>query len=211
MMTEDQIMRWQLERKNYYDDLGLIHQDINCGTRREQFNAKATVRRKIVIGELLPINEEQCIICKGVAENWHHYISYRKENYSDVVPMCITCHANLHNMVKNYIFYYLPIVNDLEILRNIYGYIPVSELTKIFGIKHMKSVLSRNNFSFMGCENSPHRRKTDSSDHQAIVDAVINNPQLTVSDLCEMFNSGKSRICGILFRNNISIKELRNI
>jgi len=57
--------------------------------------AAEAVRQAIKRGILPPVQTQFCI-CGNQAKNYHHYKGYAKENFLDVVPVCVSCHRKDH-------------------------------------------------------------------------------------------------------------------
>lgn len=63
------------------------------------WQAHKAVQNAIKRGDLSPVNTQICIDCGKQAEHYHHQ-SYNKRDWLKVIPLCIQCHKNRHNLSK---------------------------------------------------------------------------------------------------------------
>ncbi len=84
--------KWQLQNKQaiklYDKQYSLKHP--------ERIQAKNAVNHKIEKGQILPVKNYKCN-CGENAQHYHHYKGYAKENWFDIIPICVPCHKYLHN------------------------------------------------------------------------------------------------------------------
>lgn len=65
----------------------------------EQHRARVAVATEVKFHRMLSIGECSCAKCGAQAEAYHHW-SYEKQYRLDVIPLCRSCHNNLHRMNK---------------------------------------------------------------------------------------------------------------
>lgn len=65
---------------------------LNDPKKRIKIMARRAVRSAVSRGELEPVNETLCVRCGALAKQYHHQSGYEKENWLDVVPVCVKCH-----------------------------------------------------------------------------------------------------------------------
>jgi len=63
-------------------------------------NARNTVHRAITRGEIQPISTQICNNCGESAQEYHHHLGYAKKHWLDVIPLCKSCHKNVHLKIK---------------------------------------------------------------------------------------------------------------
>ena len=61
-------------------------------TVRQKIYARASVYRSVKRGDIPQASTLQCDHCPNPAEQYHHYLGYKRENWLDVMPLCIKCH-----------------------------------------------------------------------------------------------------------------------
>ncbi len=61
----------------------------------EQRLARVKVNTAVHIGRLPRITTLFCF-CSKPAQNYHHYLGYATEHHFDIVPLCISCHKDVH-------------------------------------------------------------------------------------------------------------------
>ncbi len=59
--------------------------------------ASATVRGKVRNGKMPHAKSFTCNYCPNQASEYHHHKGYKRENWLDVIPICIPCHSKIHN------------------------------------------------------------------------------------------------------------------
>ena len=59
----------------------------------EIFKAHRAVKKAVQKGELPPQNERACNNCGQMANQYHHYLGYKEENWLNVAPLCYKCHG----------------------------------------------------------------------------------------------------------------------
>ena len=57
--------------------------------------AHYVVHYAIKKGELSPLRLSECVMCGGEPKHYHHW-SYEPEHWLDVIPVCISCHNEIH-------------------------------------------------------------------------------------------------------------------
>lgn len=62
-----------------------------------QRKAQTAVANAIARGELARASTQACIDCGAQAAHYHHHKGYERKNWLTVVPICVQCHANIHN------------------------------------------------------------------------------------------------------------------
>lgn len=64
----------------------------------KKVKAGKAVEYAIRQGHLLHPSDCLCAICSSRnAEHYHHYMGYEKDHWLDVMPVCISCHNDIHN------------------------------------------------------------------------------------------------------------------
>lgn len=63
--------------------------------RKQQDAARNAVNGKIRLGHLQNAKSYPCYICGKPAQEYHHHKGYAKENFLDIMPVCIRCHRRL--------------------------------------------------------------------------------------------------------------------
>ena len=58
--------------------------------------AKRYINQRVRRGLMPRIETLRCNSCNNQAQARHHYLGYKKENWLDVIPLCIPCHKNAH-------------------------------------------------------------------------------------------------------------------
>lgn len=58
--------------------------------------ASSKVGYAIRNGKLPRVATQTCIICGNRANEYHHHKGYAKKNWLDVVPVCHSCHGEIH-------------------------------------------------------------------------------------------------------------------
>lgn len=67
----------------------------------EKKKAKEAVKYAVKLGEIPKIKTQKCLCCDEQAIHYHHW-SYEKEHWLDVIPLCRTCHVDIHNGLISY-------------------------------------------------------------------------------------------------------------
>lgn len=65
---------------------------------REKLLARWHVRYRVMTGVIPPATDCECSRCGGMAKEYHHHNGYSKEHNTDVIPLCVPCHARAHSM-----------------------------------------------------------------------------------------------------------------
>jgi len=71
----------------------------NC--HPNNLKAKTAVNNAIRSGKLPRANTLLCHYCPKPAQQYHHWHGYEPEHWLDVVPVCVKCHREIHNVSDN--------------------------------------------------------------------------------------------------------------
>lgn len=118
--------------KRRYIDLGLIVLPSRVSEMtgmQSVLEASNAVRRS----NLPKASTKSCVDCGRQAAHWHHYISYERVNWLDVIPLCASCHYSLHNKLESGVFYNFGLKISVAKYLSEDTTISVDLLTKIHG------------------------------------------------------------------------------
>ncbi len=87
--------------------------DISYKEREEQVRAKNHINNRVRAGKLAHINTLKCLNCGTQAEHYHHNKSYLDSDLDKVVPLCQSCHRQLHSSIESG-NYYIPTKEQLS-------------------------------------------------------------------------------------------------
>lgn len=96
------ILRIQEASKQRYIDLGIIDLPSRVTGIDEETRGKA---RNVANYSLGKASRHLCLDCEDTAYDWHHWKSYNKEDWLEVVPLCRSCHRSLHPKLSKGVFY----------------------------------------------------------------------------------------------------------
>ncbi len=63
---------------------------------RQAIVARQAVHQEIRVGKMSHISEKECYYCGKQAMEYHHYDGYKGQNKLAVLPICKTCHRQIH-------------------------------------------------------------------------------------------------------------------
>ena len=65
---------------------------------REKIIAQIAVSIAVRAGKLPRVSTLKCSNCPKQASHYHHHKGYASENHLKVIPVCTSCHKNLHSL-----------------------------------------------------------------------------------------------------------------
>lgn len=66
----------------------------------EKIKAVNAVNQAVANGDLPHISKQLCAVCNASAKNYHHE-SYDKSDWLKVIPLCFSCHRQVHTGLLN--------------------------------------------------------------------------------------------------------------
>lgn len=82
--------RWRAENLAHISNYDLRYKV----EQSDKLQARTAVNRAVKTGELPPAWSMVCSMCdEAQAAHWHHHLGYSEENWLDVIPACVDCHA----------------------------------------------------------------------------------------------------------------------
>jgi len=136
------IKRIQQESKQRYIDKGIYVEGCDISGIDAELQTQATkyVNHQVAEGKLANIGTQVCLDCGEQAEHYHHNVSYKREHWLNVIPLCQSCHFSLHNKIVSGTFY------DFGLMKSVENFLLVDDNIGIKTLANLHNV-SRNSIS----------------------------------------------------------------
>jgi len=81
------------KEKQYYDEYTQKHP--------MRIKAKNAIRIAVKTGKILKASAYKCFYCEKQGRDYHHHKGYACENHLNVIPLCSSCHNQIHKTSNN--------------------------------------------------------------------------------------------------------------